>query len=122
MIYSDSYIYMGVASRDSKMDRIKRLASHHSQAIAAGFANMKQLARKNPFLREVLEEHRKGVRETIAGLEAQKDALGGLVEYLDERRDAGSARGAEARVEAGRVMDEIKRIDREIARLTRDFA
>ncbi len=113
---------MGVASRDSKMDRIKRLASHHSQAIAAGFANMKQLARKNPFLREVLEEHRKGVRETIAGLEAQKDALGRLVEYLDERRDSGSARRAEARVEAGRVMNEIKRIDREIARLTRDFA
>ena len=113
---------MGVASRDSKMNRIKSLTSHHSQAIAAGFANMKQLARKNPFLREVLEEHRKGVRETIVGLEAQKDALGGLVEYLDERRNAGSARGAEARMEAGRVMDEIKRIDREIARLTRDFA
>ena len=83
---------------------------------------MKQLARKNPFLREVLEEHRKGVRETIVGLEAQKDALGRLVEYLDERRDSGSARGPEARVEARRVMNEIKRIDREIARLTRDFA
>ena len=113
---------MTIASRDTKIKNIALLASHHSQAIAEGFANMKQLARKNPFLREVLEEHRKGVRETIVGLEAQKDALGGLVEYLDEKRYAGSARGAEAHVEAGRVMDEIKRIDREIARLTRDFA
>ena len=113
---------MSVASRDSKINRIKSLTSHHSQAIAEGFANMKLLARKNPFLREVLEEHKKGVKETIVGLNAQKNALGELVEYLDERRYAGSGRSAEARVEAGRVMDEIKRIDIEIARLTRDFA
>lgn len=113
---------MNVASRDFKMKKIKTLTSDHSQAIAEGFANMKELARNNPFLREVLEEHRKGVRETIEGLEAQKDALRGLVDYLDDRRDDGSSRGAEARVEAGRVMNEINRIDREIARLKRDFA
>ncbi len=71
-----NYIYMGIASRDSNMDRIKSQASHYSRAIAEGFANLKQLARNNPYLREVLEEHRKGVRETIVGLEAQKDALG----------------------------------------------
>ena len=104
------------------MNRIKSLTSHHSQAIAAGFANMKQLARKNPFLREVLEEHRKGVRGTIGGLEAQKNALQGLIEYLDEKRDVESDRTAMARIEATRVMDEIKKIDKEIARLTHDFA
>lgn len=104
------------------MEIIKKQTSHYSQAIAGGFANMKELARKNSFLREVLEEHRKGVRETIAGLEVEKNALRGLVEYLDERHDAGSTPDTEARVEAARVMHEIKRIDREIARLTREFA
>lgn len=113
---------MSVALRDSKMKEIQTLASHHSQAIAEGFANMKGGADKNPFLREVLEEHRKGVSETIGGLDAQKDALQKLVEYLDEKRDTGSTQGAEARVEAMRVMDEIKRIDKEIVRLTHDFA
>lgn len=112
---------MNVASRDSKMKNIASLTSHHTQAIAEGFAIMKKQAHNNPRLLEVLEEHRKGVRETIEGLEAQRVALGELVEYLDEKRDAESARGGEAHVEAKRIMDEVKRIDREIARLTRDF-
>lgn len=121
-LYIMATIYMSVALRDSKMKDILALASLHSRQIAEGFANMKDLAEKNPFLREVLEEHRKGIGETIGCLDVQKDALRRLVEYLDEKRDTGSAQGAEARVEAMRVMDEIKRIDKEIARLTHDFA
>lgn len=113
---------MRIASRDTKMKHIVSLASQHTQAIAEGFTIMKKQAHNNPLLREVLEEHRKAVRETIEGLEAQKDALRGLVDYLDESRDAESGRGTEARMEAGRVMNEIRRIDREITRLTRDFA
>jgi hypothetical protein len=99
---------------------IVALTSHHTQSITEGFANMKELAHNNSYLREVLDEHRKGVRETIVGLNAQKNALRGLVEYLDEKRYI--ERDTEARVEAGRVIDEIKKIDKEIDRLTRDFA
>lgn len=111
---------MSVATRDSRMRNISELASHHTRAIAEGFAEMKKQAQNNPFLREVLDEYREGVKETIISLTAQKDALSNLIEYLDEKRHAeeDEARTEDARADAACIMDEIAKVDVEITRLT----
>lgn len=107
---------MNLADRDLKTQQLLRLLADHRSAIAQGFQSMQHQAEtKNcGFLREVVDEHIEDIKQTIAGLKLQKDALDKLIRHIDILCSEDNYRNKATEHERRRILKEIGKVDKRI--------
>ena len=109
---------MSVAARDIKMREMIRMAAAHRAALKEGFSDMKERSNQNKYLKEVIEDYKKGIQEMIDGLQAQKEALIAVMEHLESLCGDKTCKKKDVKRDLKRVLREIKLIDKKIREMT----
>jgi len=108
---------MNLVERDLRARRLLELSIAHNAAIASGVGKLRDRSRENHYLRDVLDDYDNGTRQTINGLDLQKAALVKILDHIKSLCDEKDCRKKGTKLERQRVLKEINRIDKEIARL-----
>ena len=109
---------MTTAHRDLQIQKILLRALQERNDITNVISNMINLSQKNPYLRYVLEDYNKGMKETIFSLELQKDALTNIYNYLlSQIKDNNIGEDLHIHNEINRISSEIKRLNKDISKI-----